>query len=330
MTHQHNRRTILAGLAATPLLWPAAAAAAPPELLIPPADRELRVPVRGGTIFVRVNGNLRAAKKPLVLVHGGPGGACWQLFPAVPLATDRAIILYDQLDSGHSDAPGNSANWTIERFASEIDAIRAALDLQEFHLHGHSWGGIVATRYAARQPQGLRSLIVQGSPLSARMFADSQRSLLGALTPEERAIAERNLDGKPVDPEQLGAAARAFRAKFLFRGPKPKAGPAYMDGTPLDRGDAVAAWFTGETDGFGFGGTLATLDDRDLLRQIAAPTLLMAGQYDFVTPAAMRTLLPRLRTGSLIEIPEAGHMIQFDRPDDWRRAITTFVGAHDG
>lgn len=94
-----DRRTMLAGAAALAFAAPAAGQ-------VPPADRDLRVPVTGGSLYVRVNGNLAGPKPPLMLVHGGPGGALWQFFPTLPLAADRAIILYDQLDSGRSDAPG--------------------------------------------------------------------------------------------------------------------------------------------------------------------------------------------------------------------------------
>ncbi|RZJ22651.1 MAG: peptidase S33, partial [Brevundimonas sp.] len=104
-----SRRSVLALTAATAFAGRAMAQ----DAVVPAADRELRVPVQGGEIQVRVNGDLNARHKPLVLVHGGPGGACWQMFPALPMAVDRAIVVYDQLDSGRSDAPGDPANWTI-------------------------------------------------------------------------------------------------------------------------------------------------------------------------------------------------------------------------
>ena len=75
------------------------------------------------------------------MVHGGPGSSHAGFIPALPLADDRAVILYDQLDNGRSDAPNDPFNWTVERFVSEIDAIRAALNLRQFHLLGQSWGG---------------------------------------------------------------------------------------------------------------------------------------------------------------------------------------------
>ena len=131
---------------------------------VPAPDRELMVPVRGGRIYVRVNGRLDGPKAPLVMVHGGPGSSHAGFIPALPLADDRAVILYDQLDNGRSDAPNDPFNWTVERFVSEIDAIRAALNLRQFHLLGQSWGGTVVNEYAARRPAGLKSLILS-SPL---------------------------------------------------------------------------------------------------------------------------------------------------------------------
>jgi pimeloyl-ACP methyl ester carboxylesterase len=81
-----------------------------------------------------------------MFVHGGPGAAACHFFPALPLATDRALILYNQLDSGRSDVPGGRAHWTVEHFVDEIDAIRAALNVRTLHFLGQSWGGIVANR----------------------------------------------------------------------------------------------------------------------------------------------------------------------------------------
>lgn len=306
---------------------PLHAAEAPPPL-VPPADRELRVPVRGGSLFVRVNGDLKSTAKPLLMLHGGPGGACWQMFPAVPLARDRAVILYDQLDSGHSDAPGLESNWTIERFASELDAIRAALDLQEFHLLGHSWGGIVANAYAARRPAGLRSLILQGAPLSARAFAASLRTLLAALPDGLGDVILRADRGEKVDDDLLAKATEAFGKRHLWRTSTAAIGTAYMQGTPDDRGDALAKAMTGGQ-GSRFGGRLADFDDEALLDKISVPTLLLCGEFDIMTPAVTRELLPRLRRGTFAEIPAAGHMIQFDQAQAWRAAVVAFVGAHD-
>ncbi len=96
-----HRRDLLLGLSgvAAVSLVPARGAAQAWEAA-PKPDRELMVPVRGGRIYVRVNGDLAGPKAPLLMVHGGPGSGHSGFLPALALASDRAVILYDQLDNG--------------------------------------------------------------------------------------------------------------------------------------------------------------------------------------------------------------------------------------
>src|SRR5687767_13034219 len=90
----------------------------------PAPSREYMVPVSGGRVYVRINGPMDSGRPPIILLHGGPGGTHASLLDALELADERAVILYDQLGSGRSDPPDDPGNWTVERFASEIDAIR--------------------------------------------------------------------------------------------------------------------------------------------------------------------------------------------------------------
>lgn len=323
-----DRRTLLATLAASAAIPSVARAAIEPG--VPPADRELRVPVQGGSIYVRVNGDLRGPKPPLLMVHGGPGGALWQFFPALPLATQRAIILYDQLDSGRSNAPGDRANWTVDRYVSEIDAIRGALDVPSLHLLGHSWGGIVANRYAAQGPKGLKSLILQGAPLSDSRARQSVQSLVAALPDGAGAQIAARQRGEPVDDAAYVKAMQAFVRRHLNRTSVRDVAMPYMAPTPQDRGDALAAAMTGGDLMAGFSGVLAGFDDEPLLKRIIVPTLLLAGQDDIMTPDQTKALLPLLAKGSFKEIAGAGHMAQFDQPEAWRAAIAAHMAASDG
>lgn len=294
---------------------------------VPPADRELRVKVDGGSLYVRVNGDLNGRRPPLLMVHGGPGGALWQFFPALPLASTRAVVLYDQLDSGRSDAPGDKANWTVDRFVGEIAAIRAALGLERIHLLGHSWGGIVANRYAAGRPKGLQSLVLQGAPLSAKRAADSIDSLLPTLPDGAGAALAA---GAGDDPARYGKAMGVFMRKHLARTSIKEVGMPYMAPTPEDRGDAVAAAMAGTDLVGGFDGALKGFDDDGLARRVTAPTLLMCGEFDIVTPAATRAMLPLFGRADFAMIAGAGHMAQFDAAAAWREAVSGFVSRHDG
>ena len=120
-------------------------------------DRELMVPVEGGNVYVRVNGDLDAAP-PVVFLHGGPGGAHNSLASMLGLADERAVILYDQLDSGKSDRPNDPANWRVERFVEELEAIRSAVGAEKLHLVGHSWGSAIALEYSSHLARPLTSI----------------------------------------------------------------------------------------------------------------------------------------------------------------------------
>lgn len=318
-----SRRALLAMIAATAFAGRAQAQ----DDIVPPPDRELRVPVQGGEIYVRVNGDLNAPRKPLVLVHGGPGGACWQLFPALPLATDRAVVVYDQLDSGRSDAPNDPANWTIERYASEIEAVRAALGIEQFHLLGHSWGGILASRYAADHQDRLASLTLQGTPLSSRQWEASVSSLLDRM-PDGQGEIIREAERTGTMSDAYGAAVTAFFRAHISRTRSPAYAPAYMRDVPEGRGDALAnaavgmsvTRMTGFLDGF---------DQEALLDGLDIPTLLLNGELDVITPETSRALLPRLKAGTFVELTGAGHMAQFDAPYAWRATVNAFVSGAD-
>jgi proline iminopeptidase/L-proline amide hydrolase len=313
--------------AGTVALSPALARAA--EASVPPPDRELRIPVQGGSVYVRINGDLSGPRPPIIMVHGGPGGALFQFFPALPLAADRAVILYDQLDSGRSDAPGDPANWTVDRYVSEIEAIRAALGLRRFHLHGHSWGGILVNRYAASRPHGLKSLVLQGAPLSDSRLKAGVEELYAALPDNQGAILLKHPWPGPTDNPEYVQALRAFRRKHIGRTSIRAVGEAYMGDLPLDRGDALAETMTGGTIA-GFRGRLKGMEDEPLLARIQVPTLVLFGEFDIVTRSAQQAVTRQLRRGQLVELANAGHMAQFDQPDAWRRALRTFLSAHDG
>lgn len=320
------RREFLVGMAAASLL-PAAARA---QGWMPPLpDRELRVPVRGGSIYVRVNGDLAAPRAPVLFIHGGPGSGHAYFLPTLQLADQRAVILYDQLDAGLSDRPGDPANWTVERFVSEIDAIRAALGLKHLHVVGHSWGSTIALEYGARRPGGLRSLTL-GSPLiSTRSWEASTRAQLATLPASVRTTIETHeRAGTTRDPAYV-AAMDVFYANFLRRRPLPDYVAAYKKRTGLASNPIVyeAMWGPGE---IAATGTLKSYDGEPLLPLIAAPTLVICGEQDEMTPAAAAPLVARIRDARLVSVPDAGHAVPTDQPQRYVEALRQHLGRADG
>ena len=86
-------------------------------------------------------------------------------WPTKPVAT---VIHYDQIGCGDSthlpDAPADF--WTPELFVDEFHTVRSALGIDEYHLLGQSWGGMLGAEIAVRQPSGL---VVAGDLQFARV-----------------------------------------------------------------------------------------------------------------------------------------------------------------
>ncbi|GGE84538.1 proline iminopeptidase-family hydrolase [Sphingomonas prati] len=295
-----------------------------------PATRTQRVAVEGGTLHVRIDGDLTSGRTPLLLVHGGPGGSHAGLIPAAPLATDRAVIFYDQLDCGRSDHPGDPANWTVDRFASEIAAIRTALGLDRVHLFGHSWGATLALEHAARTT-GIASLVLMGPLVSTAAWLADAATLRTRLPADVQATLIACEGPNPPAAEACRAATRAYYDRYwCSRDPDPVV-TAYASAMPRCFTPAMyeAMWGTSE---FSATGTLADYDGTPLLAQLQAPTLFLIGDSDEVTePTALKfaAMVPHNR-GTTIVVAGAAHRLQNDRPDLFLMHLRDWMRLHDG
>ncbi len=269
---------------------------------VPDPERAGLIPVRGGSVWYRLNGarHFAAGKVPLLVVHGGPGFSHHYLLPLTDLGDERPVILYDQLDCGNSERPGDPTQWTVERFVSEIDRIRNALNIDRLLLLGSSWGGTVAAEYAMRRPPGLLGLVLASPLISApRWIADARRYRDQLPEPVRKALDEEGAG----NGEAYQDAVMAFYRRHLCR----------LDPWPEELNRSFAAlnlelyrtmWGNSE---FSATGTLKDYDCSPGLHRISVPTLYTAGEHDEATPAAARHFAGLMPAAQVAVIPEASH-----------------------
>jgi proline iminopeptidase/L-proline amide hydrolase len=318
-------------------LLPGAAFAEPirdpiPRPVLPPLpapDREAMVPVEGGRIYVRVNGRLDGARPPILMIHGGPGGNHAYFLGALPLADERAVILYDQLDSGKSDNPNDPANWRVGRFVDEVDAIRRTLAIPRLHVLGASWGGTVALEYAARRPSGLASVILESPLISTRSWISDANALRGRLSEATQRTLGACERPSPPPAAACETATADFYRHFNRRIDARPEIAAYTRALPIpfNRRLYETMWGTSE---FVSTGSLRDYDGEPLLARLdGARTLLVGGQYDEARPATLAGFAERIPGASFAVIEDAAHSILSDNPDALRATLRRWMQRHD-
>lgn len=324
MTAPLDRRTMLGALACSALL-PSPLAASP----IPPPDREAMVPVEGGRIYVRINGRLDGPRPPLLMIHGGPGGTHATFLEALPLAGERAIILYDQLDSGRSDGPNDPANWRVPRFVGEVDAIRRFFGIERLHVLGASWGGTIALEYAARRPAGLLGTVLQSPLVSTRSWLADAAALRAALPPTTRTTLSACETASPPAAADCEAATAIFYRWYNRREDASPEVLAYRRALPNGFNPRLynAMWGSSE---FVSTGSLKDYDGEPLLTRLDGPrTLFVVGQYDEARPATVADFAARTPGADFAVTEHAAHGIFNDNPEAANQTVARWLRRHD-
>lgn len=324
-----GRRAFLGASLATGALLAGSRSFARGPAIYPAPDRELMTSVTGGRVYIRINGRLDGAHLPVVMIHGGPGSSHAGFLNLLALSDERAVILYDQLDSGLSDHPNNPANWTVARFTDELEAVRRALNIPRWHVLGQSWGGTIALEYGARRPAELAGLVLASPLISTRSWIADTNSLRAQLSPEVQATLNRCDPPAPI----TGACDRAvevFYANYYTREARSDAYQAYVAAHPslrLNQRIYQAMWGSSE---FVATGSLRDYNGEPLLANLNGPhTLFIAGQYDEARPATLGAFAARTRGAEFAVIPGSGHALFNDRPEEALGILRPWLRAHD-
>ena len=144
-------------------------------------SRAFKVKTTDVTLFAQMIGP-RKPEHVLIATNGGPGQSSHYMASLGRLAGDNlALVTYDQRGTGRSTQP--AGGYSLAKYVEDLEAIRQAIDADQIHLLGHSWGGIVSLRYATVYPDRVQSLILMGSgPPSQQAAQAGQARLAQRLT----------------------------------------------------------------------------------------------------------------------------------------------------
>ncbi len=237
---------------------------------------------------------------PAVTLHGGPGLDHAYVGRALaPLEGRLDLAHLDLRGCGRSEGPGDFSGFDWRTWVDDVEALRRHLGVERWLVIGHSFGAALAVQYALEQPGRVSGLVLWAPCLAPA--APGERLA-------RRPAAELEALGRLLgDPAQGDAA---FRQRTLA------ALPAYFRRrpTPAQREPFVRAHLRAAPFDFAKRQVLPRLDLRPELQSVSAPTLVVAGDSDFlVSPQAAREIAGLLPHGRLTLLDRCGHFPGLER-----------------
>ncbi|GAA1893079.1 alpha/beta fold hydrolase [Asanoa iriomotensis] len=255
---------------------------------------------------------------PLLLCHGGPG--LWDYFDGVAELLGGFVrsIRWDQRGCGRSERRGP---YTVDRFVGDVDAVRRHFGAERVNLLGHSWGAMLALRYALAHPSRVGSLIyVSGTGVDPDLtWRDAfHRNLTHGIGAD--AARWRELDERERTPEEdREHAILQWQADFVD--PVTARGHAERLGTPwLGINYTCARAINAESRRF-----LRDHDVPALCRALTTPTLIVDGAHDIRPRWAVDSLERSLPDVKRVTLAGAGHIPWAEDPAGFREVVAKFV-----
>ena len=274
------------------------------------------------TIFVEESGNKNG--KPVIFLHGGPGGGISSTYRQYFNPDEWRIIMFDQRGCGKSMPFAELEENTTWDLVADIEKIRGHLQIDQWVVFGGSWGSTLSLAYSQKHPTACKGLILRGIFLvrkkeidwfyqygASNIFPDKWESYLAPI-PENKRDNLLNAYYEILTGDDQNKKIEAAKAWSTWEGSSVRL--ILDDDFISDFGDAKFAeafariechyfmndcWFPSEN---------YLIDNIDKIRHI--PAVIVHGRYDIICPVVQAWDLHKAwPEADLHIIPDAGHSI---------------------
>lgn len=261
----------------------------------------MELSVGGKKVYAATGGKAFDPSLPaIVFMHGaGMDHTVWALQTRWFAWHGRCVLAVDLPGHGRSEGP---ALETIGALADWIPALLDAAGVRDAALAGHSMGALVALEAAARHPARVCALALLGC---------------AAEMPVNDALLNAGLNGEHVAFEMITGWGLGRRAQM---------GGAEVPGTWMNAGTLRLL----EHGKKGVVGIDLRACDRykgsaDAVAVVKAPTVLVLGANDRMSPAKAAAPLGKIPGAKSIVIEHAGHMMMTEQPGRTLDALRTLL-----
>ncbi|GAA5136880.1 alpha/beta fold hydrolase [Pseudonocardia adelaidensis] len=267
------------------------------------------MPAKAVRTGVTLNYEVSGEGEPLLLIMGTSGSIpLWaQLLPR--LAERHRVIAFDNRGLGGSERGDGPI--TAASMAEDASALLEALDVPRAHAMGWSLGSAVVQELAIAHPEQVATAVLYATWGRCDGY---QRSMLSAL---RLPYAVRDIEAA------LAVAGLAFSPEILDRPDFAQLMEPMLPAFPQNEEQMAVTVEQWDAD--------LALDTLDRVGGIEAPTLVVVGEQDLLTPPrqakAVADAIPKARF-ELVTGPGSSHGMHIERPDDLLRIVTGFLDEH--
>ncbi|MFS0664407.1 2-succinyl-6-hydroxy-2,4-cyclohexadiene-1-carboxylate synthase [Bacillus mojavensis] len=270
-----------------------------------------------GTVNITVADGVRyavtddrpSASDAVVCLHGFTGSKeSWAFLDQ--LLPNSRVIKIDCLGHGESDAPLNGKRYSASRQVSDLAEIFDHLKLHKVKLIGYSMGGRLAYSFAMTYPKRISALVLESTTPGLKTLGERK----------ERILRDRKL------------------ADFILRDGI-KAFVDYWEGIPLFSTQQRLADEVRQrirlgrlrNNNFGLANSLIGMGTGSQpswwsrLKDVAAPVLLICGEWDEKFCAINQEVHKKLPSSRIEIVPEAGHTVHVEQPHFFGKIVSEFL-----
>lgn len=241
----------------------------------------------------------------IVLGHGFGGSARNFRAQSRALRERHRVVRFDARGHARSAAPEDPAAYTPETFVADLGRALDQEGAAAAVVGGLSMGAGIALRFALAHPERTRGLVLAAFPAG-------RDEPTGYAALAERFAARIERDGLDAAGAEFvwgpGSGLDADGAALVRRG--------FLEHAPHAMAHVLRGVIAVQP-------SVATL--APLVAALRVPTLVVVGARDRLSLAASRALAAALPYAALVEIPEAGHLVNLARPAEFNAAVADFL-----
>ena len=291
---------------------------------------EAYMPYLGHRTYYRIVGEKsNNNKKPLLLLHGGPGSThnYFEVLDRLADEDSRQIIMYDQIGCGNSFVEGKPELWTKETWVGELKDLRKHLGLDEVHILGQSWGGMLSIIYACdHKPEGVKSYILSSTLPCNELWEREQKRRIKFLPDDVREAIEKAVENSDYTSKEYEEAVDVFMRRHCYNELTENSPECLKRKKKAGTEAYIEAWGPNE---FTPIGTLKDYDYRDKLRDVTTPCLIVNGMEDLCSPYIAKAMYDLIPNASWELFEYSKHMCFVDENDKYVAMLKEWLAKND-